>query len=66
MKTHSSARYLVRIRVMAIGVALAAIAAIEFGVSERLAAGIGQTTARLTDNSAAPNVSISDLMAAAR
>ena len=46
--------------------AIVTIAGIEFGVSEFLAARIGQTTTRQTDSPAAPNLSISDLMAAAR
>jgi hypothetical protein len=66
MKTNASARYLVRIRVIMICAALAAIVGLELSLSESLAARIGQTTARQTDSSTAPNVSISDLMAAAR
>ena len=66
MKTNASARYLVRIRVIMICAALAALVGFEFSVSESLAARIGQTTSRQTDSPAAPNVSISDLMAAAR
>ena len=66
MKTNSSARYFVRIRVIMVCAALAAIVGLEFSVSESLAARIGQTTARQTDSLAAPSVSISDLMAAAR
>ena len=46
--------------------ALAAIVGLEFSLGESLAARIGQTTARQTDSPAAPSVSISDLMAAAR
>jgi len=66
MKTNSSARYLVRIRVIMVCAALAAIVGLELSVSESLAARIGQTTARQTDSPAAPSVGISDLMAAAR
>jgi hypothetical protein len=66
MKTNSSARYLVRIRVIMVCAALAAIVGLELSVSESLAARIGQTTARQTDSPATPNVGISDLMAAAR
>jgi hypothetical protein len=47
-------------------VAIAAIAATEFVVSQSLAARINQTTVRQTDGPQAPNVSLSDLMAAAR
>ena len=66
MKTNGTARYLVRIRVIIVCAALAAIVGLEFSVSESLAARIGQTTAPQTDGPQAPNVSISDLMAAAR
>ena len=66
MRTNSVARFIVRIRVIILCVALAAIVGLELSVSESLAARIGQTTARQTDSPAAPNVSIPDLMAAAR
>ena len=66
MKTNSWMRFIVRIRVIVVCAALAAIVGLEFSASESLAARIGQTTARQTDSPAAPNVSISDLMAAAR
>jgi hypothetical protein len=46
--------------------ALAAIVGLELSLSQSLAARIGQTTARQTDSSTAPSVSIADLMAAAR
>ena len=66
MKTNASARYLVRIRVIMVCAALAAIVGLELSLSQSLAARIGQTTARQTDSSTAPSVSIADLMAAAR
>jgi hypothetical protein len=66
MKTNASARYLVRIRVIMVCAALAAIVGLELSLSESLAARIGQTTARQTDSPEAPTVSIVDLMAAAR
>jgi hypothetical protein len=66
MKTNSAARYLMRIRVIVVCAALAALVGLEFSLSQSLAARIGQTTARQTDSPAASNVSISDLMAAAR
>ena len=66
MKTNASARYLVKIRVIVVCAALAAFVGLEFSVSESLAARIGQTTSRQTDSPATPNVSISDLMSAAR
>ena len=58
MKTNPSARHLVRIRVMMVCVALAAIVGLEFYLGAFLAARIGQTTARQTDSPAAPNVSL--------
>jgi hypothetical protein len=66
MKTNASARYLVRIRVIAVCAALAALLGLEFSVSESLAARIGQTTSRQTDGPQAPSVGIADMMAAAR
>ena len=66
MKTNASARYLVRIRVIIVCAALAAVVGLELAVSESLAAQIGQTTARQADSPAAPNLSISDLMASFR
>lgn len=66
MKTNPSARYVVRIRGIMVCAALAAIVGFELYATESLAALIGQTTARQTHSPASPNVSISDLMAAAR
>jgi len=66
MKTNASARYLVRIRVIMVCAALAAIVGLEFSLSQSLAARIGQTTASQTDSLAAPSVGVADLMAAAR
>ena len=66
MKTKPSARYLVGIRVTMISLAIAVLVGIEIQVSASLAAHIGQTTARQTGSPQAPNMSISDLMAAAR
>jgi hypothetical protein len=66
MKTNSSARYLAKIRVIMVCAALAVLVGLEFSLSQSLAARIGQTTSRQTDAPQAPNVSISDLMAAAR
>jgi hypothetical protein len=66
MKTNSPARYLVRIRVIMVCAALAALVGLEFSLSQSLAARIGQTSARQTDSPTAPSVGISDLMAAAR
>jgi hypothetical protein len=66
MKTNASARYLVRIRVIMVCAALAAIVGLELSMSQSLAARFGQTTSRQTDGPQAPSVSIADLMAAAR
>jgi hypothetical protein len=66
MKTNAFGRYLLKIRVIMVCAALAALIGLEFSVSESLAARIGQITAGQTANPAAPNVCISDLMAAAR
>jgi len=66
MKTNSWVRFIVRIRVIVVCAALAAIGGLEFSSSESLAARISQTAACKTDSPAAPNVGISDLMAAAR
>jgi len=66
MKTNASARYLVRIRVIMVCAALAAIVGLELSLSQSLAARFGQTTTRQTDSPQAPSVSIADLMAAAR
>jgi len=65
MKTNPSARRLVRIRIVIICLAIAAIAGIEFWAGESLAARIGETTALRTDSPTHPNVNISDLMAVA-
>jgi hypothetical protein len=66
MKTKPVAPCLVRIRVIVVSAALAAIVGLEFWVSESLAARISQSTARQTNGPQTPNVSISDLLAAAR
>jgi hypothetical protein len=66
MKINASARYLVRIRAIMLGVALAAVIGAEVYLFASLAARSGQTTGLQTDSPAAPSASISDLMAAAR
>jgi hypothetical protein len=66
MKTNPSARGLRKIRLVMLWAALAAIAGLEIYGGASLAARTGQTTARQTDSPSAPNVSISDLIAAAR
>jgi hypothetical protein len=66
MKTNPSARYLVRIQLIMVCAALAAIVGLEFYLSASLAARIGQTTARQNQGPQAPSGNLSDLMAAAR
>jgi len=66
MKTNPSARRLWRIRLLVICAALAAVIGLEVRVSESLAARVGQAVAAKTDSSSTTDVSISDLMAAAR
>jgi len=66
MKTNASARYLLRIRLIIVCAALAAIIGLEYSVSQSLAARIGQTTSRQTDGPQALSVGIADMMAAAR
>jgi hypothetical protein len=65
MKINPSARHLVRIRLIALVAFVAAIAAIEVGLGEHLAARIGQTTALHNQEPQAPNVDLSDFLAAA-
>ena len=65
MKTNSSARWFVRIRGIVFCVALVVLVGVAFGLGGALGTRIGQTTARQSDSPAVPNVSISDLMAAA-
>jgi hypothetical protein len=66
MKINASARYLVRIRAIMGPVVLATVFGLEVYLGAFLAARSGHTTALQTDSPPTPNVSISDLMAAAR
>ncbi len=66
MKTNASAQSLVRIRVIMVCGILAAIVGLDLFLGASLAARIGQTTGCQTDGPVAPNVSLSDLMAAVR
>ena len=66
MKTNPAARNLVRIRLVVLGTALAAIVGLEFYFGSAFAARIGQTTGIPSDRPAAPNMNLGDLMAAAR
>jgi hypothetical protein len=65
MKTNPSARWIVRIRVSLLCLAIAGIAAANFGLSQSLASKFGQTTMSQPGNLQAPSLGISDLMAAA-
>ena len=66
MKTNRSARWIVRIRGIAICLALVGMVGVAFCLGESLAARVGQTTAPQTQGPQVPNVSLADLMAAAR
>ena len=66
MKTSSAAHRLARIRVILFGLAIAAIAGIEFEISQSLATRFGQATARHTETAQTPSVNLGDLMATAR
>ena len=66
MKTNSFVRSILRLRVNVLCLAIVGLVVAEVGFGQSLAMQVGQTTARRTDSPAAPNVSISDLMAAAR
>ena len=66
MRTNSSARHLVRIRVIMVWAALAALVGLEVYLGESLAARMGYTTAPQTDGPQAPSVGIADMMATAR
>jgi len=64
MKTNQSARWIVRIRVSLLCVAVAGIAALNFGLSQSLASKFGQATVSQPANLQAPSLGIADLMAA--
>ena len=66
MKTNPSARRLWRIRLLIVGAALAAVIGLEVRLSESLAARIGRAAACRTNSASTTDVSISDLVAAAR
>jgi len=66
MKINASARYFVGIRTIMLGAALAAVVGLEIYLGASLAARIGHPTALQTNGPAAPNISISDVIAAAR
>jgi hypothetical protein len=66
MKTNPKGRGMGKIRLLMLWAALAAIAGLEIYGGASLVARTGQTTTCQTDSPLAPNVSISDLIAAAR
>jgi hypothetical protein len=66
MKTNRSARWMVKIRVSLLCLAVAAIAGIEFQLSGSLVSRFGQITASQSDIQPVPNVGIADFVAAAR
>ena len=66
MEDYGAAMKTKKIRDIMWAVAVATVFGLEVYLGAFLAARIGQTSARQTDSPAAPNVSISDLMAAAR
>ncbi len=66
MKTKRSARWLVRIRGIMLGLALVGMVGGAFWFSEYLAKRVGQVTAAQSDTPPVPNVSLGDLMAAAQ
>ena len=63
---NSSARGITKLRLVMLGAALAAVAGLEVYGGASLAAKTGQTTSCQNGSPFAPNVSISDLIAAAR
>jgi len=65
MKTNQSARWIARIRVSLLCVAIAGLAAANFGLGQSLASKFGQTAMSQPGNLQAPSLSISDLMATA-
>lgn len=66
MKTNSPARSLKRLKVTLLTVAVVAIAALDFRVSESMASRFGQVGVWQSGSPPVPNVSISDFIAAAR
>jgi hypothetical protein len=64
MKANRSARWIVRIRGIAIRLALAGMVGVALFLGETLAARVGQTTASQIQGPQAPNGSLADLVAA--
>ena len=65
MKTNPTARWIVKIRFGMICLAIAVLAVLDLGLGESLTARIGQHTAIRTEAPQAPNLCISDFLAAA-
>jgi len=65
MNINASARYLVRIRVIMVCAALAAIVGLELSLSQSLASRYGQYAAAQTQTPQAPSLSVGDLMSVA-
>jgi hypothetical protein len=66
MKTNRSARWIVRIRGIAICLALVGMVGVSFWSGAALAARVGQTTVAQTEVPQAPHGSLGDLVAAAQ
>lgn len=66
MKINGSGRRIAKIQIVMRFVALAAALAGELWLGLSLVAGVGQTTAHQTEAPLVPNLSLSDVMAAAR
>jgi hypothetical protein len=66
MKTNPSARWIVRMRITMLCLAIAGMVAAEFGLGRSVAGRVGQMTATRTNAPQAPNMDISDLMATVR
>lgn len=66
MKTNPTARRLVKVRLILACAAIVSVAVVEFGVGHSLASRVGHTTTRQTVGSQSPDVTLDDLMLAAR
>jgi hypothetical protein len=66
MKTNSTARRIIKARLVVMALAIAGLAVIDLGLYESMASRIGQTTGTQSDVPQAANMSISDLMGAFR
>ena len=64
MKTNSFARRLLRIRAIALALAIVGLVGVEVGLGASLAARFGQSTAAQAEAPQAPSMGLGDLMAA--